>query len=219
MLDNGAFSEWKAALKRGEEYFVREDWTPYYQWLEQRLFVPGRWAVIPDAPGAPSQLNDGLLNDWPFGTARGVPLWHMDGPISRLGRLCERYDRVALGWVGAGKSLGCDDYRRKMDEVAALFGNRWPVIHMMRGVAVAHDYPFASADATSLAQNGWRYDNALDTALGDRWRGRRAYADQLEGRRNADRRDLSFFGCAQRPRWRPRPHLEGHGMVQESLPF
>ena len=51
-----------AALKRGEEYFVRDDWTPYYRWLEHRLFWPGRWAVIPDAPGAPSQLNDGLLN-------------------------------------------------------------------------------------------------------------------------------------------------------------
>lgn len=152
MLDNGAYSEWQAALKRGEEFFVREDWTPFYRWLEERLFVPGRWAVIPDAPGAPSQLNDGLLNDWPFGQ-RGAPLWHMDGPIERLGRLCERYDRVCLGWIGEfdpsingirrdERKVGCDSYLRRMDEVAAFLGNRWPVLHMMRGVAVVRDYPF-----------------------------------------------------------------------------
>lgn len=169
-------------MKRGDEFFVRDDWTPYYRWLEPRLFQPGRWAVIPDAPGAPSQINDGLLNDWPFGVGRGVPLWHMDGPISRLGRLCERYPRVALGWIGHPKRepVGCERYRRRMDEVATLLGNRWHPIHMMRGTTVAFDYPFLSADSTSLAQNGHRYDNPFDP---DMWAGRRAYADALERKR------------------------------------
>ena len=176
-FDNGAFSFWKAALKRGEEWAEHRDWTAYFEWLEPRLFHPGRWAVIPDMPGAPSQLNDALMNDWPFGQ-RGAPLWHMDGPIERLLRLCERYDRVCLGWTGAGKSLDNPAFHARMEEVAAALGNRWPVLHMMRGIAVAFDYPFASADATTLAQNGWRYDGSLD--FGDRWAGRRAYADALE---------------------------------------
>jgi hypothetical protein len=170
-------------VKIGHEWDQEtRDWSPYYQWLESRLFADGSWAVIPDAPGAPSQMNDGLLNDWPFGRAKGVPLWHMDGPLSRLGSLCERYDCVALGWIGDPKKepVGCDSYRRRMDEVGQVLGNCWPAIHMMRGIAVAFDYPFASADATSLAQNGHRYDSPIDTLLGDRWRGRRAYADQLE---------------------------------------
>lgn len=190
-FDNGAFSEWQAALRRGEEWFVRSDWTPFYRWLEPRLFTPGRWAVIPDAPGAPSQLNDGLLNDWPFGRSRGAPLWHMDGPLERLGRLAERYDRICLGWIGqfdpasggivkAERTVGCDAYRWRMDEVSIFLGNRWPPIHMMRGVAVAGDYPFLSADSTSLAQNGWRYDAPMDALLGEAWRGRTAYADRLE---------------------------------------
>jgi hypothetical protein len=102
-FDNGAFSFWKAALRSGQEWDeTQRDWTPYFEWLEPRLFHPGRWAVIPDTPGAPSQLNDALLNDWPFGQ-KGAPLWHMDGPIERLLRLCDRYDRVCLGWTGAGK--------------------------------------------------------------------------------------------------------------------
>jgi hypothetical protein len=71
-----------------------------------------------------------------------------------------------------------------MAHIGHTLGNRWPVLHMMRGVAVAFDYPFFSADSTSLAQNGHRYD-WLD-AQGDmfaqagKWRGRNLYADRLE---------------------------------------
>lgn len=187
MYDNGAFSEWQAAIKRGEPWFIREDWSPYYEWLEARIYHPGRWAVIPDAPGAPSQLNDSLLNGWPFGSSKGVPLWHMDGPIERLLRLCEKYDRVALGWVGEidpmtgkifkdQKAVDCPAYHKRMDDVAKALGNRWPPIHMMRGVKVAFKYPFDSADSTSLAQNGHRYDYEHE----DKWHGRKAYADRLE---------------------------------------
>lgn len=182
MYDNGAFSFWMQAMRSGQAWANDRDWRPYYDWLEPRLFMPGRWAVIPDSPGAPSQINDGLMNDWPFGRTRGVPLWHMDGPIERLARLCERYDRVALGWIGHPKvePVGCPAFHRTMERVERMLGNRWPPVHMMRGVAVAHDYPFSSADSTSLAQNGHRYDSPLDELAGDRWRGRRAYADRLE---------------------------------------
>lgn len=83
-------------------------------------------------PGAPSQLNDSLLPQWPFGQ-KGAPLWHMDGPIDRLIRLCGRYDRVCLGWTG--KTVGSADYHARMEEVARALGNRWPVLHMMRGTA------------------------------------------------------------------------------------
>lgn len=172
-------------MRSGQEWAEHRDWSAYFEWLESRLFHPGRWAVIPDMPGAPSQLNDALLTDWPFGQ-KGAPLWHMDGPIERLLRLCDRYDRVCLGWTGAGKGVNCPAYRERMHEVDQAFGNRWPVIHMMRGTAVAGLYPFESADSTSLAQNGWRYDGTLD--FGNRWAGRRAYADRLE--RGGIRSDL-----------------------------
>lgn len=186
-------------------------WRAYYDWLEPVLFEPGRWAIMPDSPAAPSQLNDGLLNDWPFG-GRGAPVWHMDGPIERLARMCERFPRVCLGWIGDPKRepVGCDAYRRKMDEVAALMGNRWHPLHMLRGTAVAFDYPFLSADSTSLAQNGWRYDSPMDGLLGDPWRGRKAYADRLEGKHDADRRKRAYLVRAPRPaRAATRPHMDG----------
>lgn len=146
MYDHGGFSFWMQAMRAGQEWDQESRdqwWRAYYEWLEPRLFVPGRWAVIPDSPAAPSQLNDALLGEWPFGQ-KGAPLWHMDGTLERLGRLCERYARVCLGWIGDPKKepVGCDAYRARMDEVSAFLGNRWPPLHMMRGVAVARDYPF-----------------------------------------------------------------------------
>lgn len=184
MYDNGAFSFWMQALRQGLDPMDagKGDWSDYYEWLDRRLFQPGRWAVIPDKPAAPSQLNDGLLNDWPFGRSKGAPVWHMDGPLDRLGRLCERYDRVCLGWIGDPKRepVGCDAYRRRMDEVAALMGNHWHPLHMLRGVLVGGDYPFVSCDSTSLAQNGHRYDSPMDAGWGEPFKGRIAYADKLE---------------------------------------
>lgn len=166
-------------------------WLAYYQWLEPIIYHPGRWAIMPDSPAAPSQLNDGLLNDWPFGRSKGAPVWHMDGSIERLARLCARYDRVCVGWIGDPKKepVGCDAYRRKMDEVAKLMGNIWHPLHMLRGTAVAFDYPFISADSTSLAQNGHRYDWQDDqwcliSGPPRKWKGRANYADRLEGRRD-----------------------------------
>jgi hypothetical protein len=187
MYDNGAFSMWKAAQKKGDEWAEKWDWSSYYQWLEPRLFVNDRWAVVPDMPGAPSQLNDALLNQWPYGQ-KGSPLWHMDGSISRLLDLCSKWDLVSFGWVGAGKHLDRPDYHKRMNEVSKAFGNTWPKIHMMRGLKVAFDYPFHSADGTTLAQNGHRYDTTLN--FGDKWRGRRDYADKIE---NPNRRKSIYL--------------------------
>lgn len=193
-------------MRTGREWDETQDWTPYFEWLEARLFHPGRWAIMPDMPGAPSQLNDSLLPLWPFGQ-KGAPVWHMDGPIDRLLRLCERYDRVCLGWTGP--LVGSPDYHARMAEVGKALGNRWPVLHMLRGVKVAFDYPFASADSTSLAQNGHRYDE--EGTPDDRWAGRRAYAERLE---SPDRGRLNYLRRASQPR-RPasRPHLGSDRVV------
>lgn len=183
MYDNGAFSFWREALGSGFDTRGPGDWSTYYRWLDARLWEPGRWAIIPDVPGQGSQLNDTLLAEWPHGRSRGAPVWHMDGPVDRLIRLCHRFDRVCLGWIGENdleRSVGCSAYRRKMDEVSRRLGNSWPPLHMLRGVAVAGEYPFVSADSTSLAQNGWRYDSPMDALWGAPYRGRIAYADRLE---------------------------------------
>jgi hypothetical protein len=217
--DHGGASFWFAAMRLGQEWDEADRqgwWRAYYAWLEPRL-QPGRWALLPDSPGAPSQINDALLYDWPFGPAYGVPVWHMDGPLQRLGRLCERYDKVALGWIGDPKKeqVGCPRYRERMEEIDAFFGNRWHPTHMLRGIKVAFDYPFDGADSTSLAQNGHLYDSPFDALWGDRWRGRRAYADALE-RKIALRRHRPAGRLARRSdhgRGDPPPPLGGGGLL------
>lgn len=146
----------------------------------------------------------------------------MDGPIDRLLRLCEKWDRVCLGWTGKGKALDNEDYHRRMEEVSAALGNRWPVLHMMRGVMVAHDYPFDSADSTSLAQNGHRHDYKDERydMFGnppEKWYGRNEYANNLEAG-NPDRRKWALLGCAPLDRWKnARPHMDGHSVDQISI--
>lgn len=191
MYDSGAFSEWQDARRRGEEWFIRETWADYFDWLSPRLCA-GRWFVMPDAPGAPSQINDSLLRDIPADIAPyGAPVWHMNTPVSRLLDLCSSHERVCIGWVGAfdertGKpvaeevDVGCEAYWRVIDEVDVALGNDYPLIHQFRGILVAGMVDFiATADATTLAQNGHRYDSKIpqfDTGFD----GRRAYADRLE---------------------------------------
>jgi hypothetical protein len=214
-----------AAMRAGQEWDQASRdawWIAYQEWLEPIIWPANRWAIIPDSPGAPSQINDGLLNDWRFGRSKGAPVWHMDGPIERLARLCERYDRVCLGWIGDPKRepVGCEAYLQKMDQVAALMGNAWHPLHMLRGTAVARLYPFVSADSTSLAQNGHRYDwmdenpRELDFICVNgiwqmaellKWGGRNRYADKLErghwydGRRVLRRRRPDYFDERQIP--------------------
>lgn len=146
MLDNGAFSFWMAARRAGGEACEQaRDWQPYYAWAE-RWLAADRWAIVPDAIAMPSQVNDGLLNEWPLGKERAAPVWHMDEPLSRLGRLIEQgWNRVCLGWVHldrAENKVGSGSFFRRMDEVAAMIGNDWPPLHMLRGTAVARLFPF-----------------------------------------------------------------------------
>ena len=133
MYDNGAFT----AFTKG----VQINWRDFYEWLEDRLFHPGRWAVIPDVIDAGSQLQDALVDEWPHGE-RGAPVWHTGEPIDRLLRLCSKWPRVCIGSTDAHWKVGGSEWRARMDEVSRAFGNSWPVIHMLRGVAVVRDYPF-----------------------------------------------------------------------------
>lgn len=146
MGDHGRFSTWIAAMKAGREWC--EDDVPrsvYYEWLEPWIWRPNASAIMPDIPGAPSQINDGELLDWPFPIEKGLPVYHMDGPISRLARLLEKYPLVCMGWIGDPKKepVGCERFWHRVGEIEAELGpDIWNRVHMLRGVAVAFERPF-----------------------------------------------------------------------------
>jgi hypothetical protein len=183
MLDNGAFSKWKAerrASAQGRPQ-VYTDWPAYYAWTDQWLDHPTTWAVIPDEIGGGDQEQDSLIAEWPHGT-RGAPVFHlfnMDTEMAlyraqRLLRLCDAWPRVCIGWAEPDLPILGPEYVRAMDlvwnEVSKRHGRRLPWIHKLRGMqlATAGDWPFASLDSTDVAQNHNRPSNTA-RAMADRW--------------------------------------------------
>lgn len=148
MLDNGAFSAWRVGKAT--------DWPGYYGWCERWLDYRTTWAVIPDVIGGDEAGNDALIAEWPHG-ARGAPVWHLNGSISRLLRLAEKWPRICVGSAGEFRVVGSERWHARMTKAMnALCGNGpAPVcLHMLRGMSLAGSvYPFASLDSTDVARN------------------------------------------------------------------
>lgn len=165
MLDNGAYSVWK----RG----YQPDWQKYYAWCDKWLDYPTTWAIPPDVIDAPSQEQDGMLNEWPHGKRQAAPVWHMDEPIYRLCHLVDAgWSRVCIGSTAEYAVVLSESWERRMDEawdaLAQTFG-RTPPIHMLRGMQCSGKrWPFASVDSTDIAQNHHRPQNT-PRAMADLW--------------------------------------------------
>lgn len=170
------------------------DWRPFYRWVEEddRLFKPGRWAIIPDAIAMGGQAQDALIKEWPHGH-RGAPVYHMGEPIERLLRLLDSWPRVCIGstddfwriWLPGlhGKVLD-PVWEKRMTETWEAIVKRHPdpVIHMLRGTALCHLFPFFSADSSSVGQNSHRYTMPLFAGTDAEFEGVIAYANKLERR-------------------------------------
>lgn len=165
MLDNGAFSKWKSKKET--------NWPKFYAWCDKWLDCPSTWAVPPDIIGAPSQMQDGLLNEWPHGKRQAAPVWHMDEPEYRLLRLCEEgWLRVCIGSTDVYEVVLSGVWEKKMDDTFNLlkktFG-RVPPIHMLRGMQCSGKrWPFFSVNSTDVAQNHNRPQNTA-LKMANRW--------------------------------------------------
>lgn len=165
MLDNGAFSAWKAGKPI--------NWPAFYDWADRWLDYPTSWAIPPDVIDAGSQEQDALLAEWPHGKRQAAPVWHMDEPIPRLLRLIDAgWSRVCIGSTAEYAVVLSERWERRMDEawsaIAATF-QRTPPVHMLRGMAtVGRRWPFASVDSTDIARNHNR-DQNTPSAMVDRW--------------------------------------------------
>jgi hypothetical protein len=163
MLDNGAFSMWRAGKPT--------NWSAYYDWSDKWLAYPTTWAVIPDVIDGGATLQDDLLAQWPHGD-RGAPVWHMDEPIERLVRLTDSWSRVCIGSTSVYATVLSDSWCARMDDAwdaVARAHSRLPQIHMLRGMqCVGRRWPFASVDSTDIGRNHSRPDNVA-WAMVDRW--------------------------------------------------
>jgi hypothetical protein len=170
MIDNGAFSLWRAGKAT--------DWPGYYRWCERWLEYPTTWAVIPDVIDGTPEENDALIDEWPHGT-KGAPVYHLAEPIDRLLELAAGWPRVCIGSSGEYATVGDDRWRRRMDEAMNRLCGNGPVpvwLHMLRGLDMCgSEYPFASADSTNIARNH-------AGATGRLRRDARAMADRIDAR-------------------------------------
>jgi hypothetical protein len=161
VLDNGAFSAWKA----NADY----DFTGYARWAAEWVRHPAvEWCVIPDVIDGDEKQNDELMEAWELPASMSVPVWHMHESLERLKRLAA-YPRVAIGSSQQYAEVGTPDWwvrmSAAMDSVCDEQGRPMTKLHGLRMLdpGVFSKIPLASADSTSVARN---------VGLDDRWKGR-----------------------------------------------
>lgn len=152
-VDNGAFSAWRAGCPI-------IDWQPYYAWvrgLQQHKNF--NWAIIPDVIDGNELDNDALIDQWPSDLRNiGVPVWHMHESFERLKRLCNRFDRVAIGSSGQYSVVCSSAWWHRMNGAMRFIcdENGMPpcALHGLRMLnqAITSTIPLDSADSTSLAR-------------------------------------------------------------------
>ena len=168
LLDNGAFSLWRAGLPT--------DWPGFYAWCDEWLDWPTTWAVIPDVIDGGAEENDALIEQWPF-SDRGAPVWHLHEPLERLVALADRWPRVCFGSSGEYAQLNTPQWHGRMVDAwneLAKRHQRLPWVHMLRGMDLGGGpYPFASLDSTNIARNH---------ARNSRYRSPRQMANAIDSR-------------------------------------
>lgn len=152
VLDNGAFSAWKA----GEQH----DFAGYVEWATYWLRHPGvEWAVIPDVIDGDEAQNDAYLDRWTLPAAVSVPVFHMHESLDRLERLIRRYPRVALGSSGQFAEINTPRWWTRMAEMMEVAcdsdGMPRTKLHGLRmlDTGIFARVPLASADSTNVARN------------------------------------------------------------------
>jgi hypothetical protein len=163
MLDNGAFSVWRAGRQ--------SDWPGYYKWTDRWLDYRTTWAVIPDVIDGEEKEQDDLIAQWPHGH-RGAPVWHMNESVGRLLKLIDRWPIVCIGSTSVYAVVLSPAWCARMDEVWDSISRshaRTPDIHMLRGMqCVGRRWPFSRVDSTDVARNHARPQNvAWEKA--DKW--------------------------------------------------
>jgi hypothetical protein len=150
VIDNGAFSAWKAHLT--------VEWQNYYRFVEKWQRHPScAWALIPDVIAGTEEDNDRLIAEWPHGKF-GVPVWHLHESFVRLRGLCETWPRVALGSSGEWARPGARAWWARMGEALTYITDRngrpFTKLHGLRMLSpdIYRYIPFASVDSSTIAR-------------------------------------------------------------------
>lgn len=155
ILDNGAFSKWKAGTGT-------VDVLAFAEWVRQYERHPGfDFAIIPDVIDGTEADNDKMIARWTCKAMmrHGVPVWHMHESLERLEYLMRCYPRIALGSSGQYATIGTDAWWERMEEVRPVvcdeLGRPKVKLHGLRMLSptVFSHIPLASADSCNVAMS------------------------------------------------------------------
>lgn len=152
VLDNGAFSAWRAGKEHDFEGYMEFA----YKWIKHPCV---EWCVIPDVIDGDAAANDRLISKWPLSSKYSVPVYHLHEPIARLTMLARDFPRVALGSSGEFSEPGSVKWWTRMAEVmnAVCDSDGFPRcklhgLRMLDPVIFSH-LPLSSADSCNVARN------------------------------------------------------------------
>lgn len=158
VLDNGAFSTWRNGGNDNDQEWWTNHWGGYYDFVGE-WFSRIEWFIIPDVIEGTEDENNALIEQVPsWLMSKAVPVWHSDESIDRFVRLCERFERVAIGCCGPHRSIRSAAWKQRMTEsFNAIYVDRnlnvkIHGLRMLDGRALSQ-FPFDSADSTNVAIN------------------------------------------------------------------
>lgn len=155
VLDNGAFSHWKAG--KGAI-----DFEAYWQWAHSLYKHPSfDWCLIPDIIDGTEAENESLVLKWvrAGGKAKGVPIWHLHESLEWLEWLVGNFEIIAIGSSGQWKTPGTKAWWSRIEEVMRVVcysdGSPRCKLHGLRMLnpAIFTKMPLSSADSTNAAVN------------------------------------------------------------------
>ncbi len=156
IIDNGAFNAWRN--DPGKPF----DCQGYSDWLKPLMKHPGfDWYVMPDSIDGGLDENRRLRGEWfnvHGGFDYGVPVFHLDEPLSELSFLALAYERIAIGSAGEYRDIGTVKWSARMAEVmnTVCDSEGCPIVKLhglrMLDPTVFSVYPFSSCDSSSVAR-------------------------------------------------------------------
>lgn len=155
VLDNGAFSHWKA--KKG-----KVNVADYHAWVESFYGHPGLdWCLIPDSIGGTEDENIELITTWLRIGCRveGVPVWHLHESLDYLKWMTGSFRTISFGSSGEYAVPGTQSWENRMVEAMGVctdeLGRPRCRLHGLRMLdpAIFSRFPFSSADSTNAAVN------------------------------------------------------------------
>lgn len=155
ILDNGAFSHWRAGNGK-------IDFEAYFELAHELYRHPGfDWCLIPDVIDGTEEDNVEWVMLWirSGAKAKGVPVWHMHERLDWLDYLVANFQTVALGSSGQFKTPGTSKWWFRMAEAMRVCcderGRPRCKLHGLRMLdpKIFTRLPLSSADSTNAAVN------------------------------------------------------------------